>query len=181
MAWQMACQSSSTSGGSHLLCPTFVVSMKERTTPFSCARKVSSPAPARSHKSMQLKQIRVRRKLSVTVCCSVTCTTTLMKSVMTQTATSEKCVFLLPALLPQIGPQTSVSKKKKRPESHVSVLCWPARGNRLTQGPHAQTNGATAKPNGERAGRSESDRKLPDSVWTLPQRPRDAGLSYKSP
>ena len=46
--WQMACQSSSTSGGAHLLFPTSVVLMKVRNTPSSCARSVKSPAPSRT-------------------------------------------------------------------------------------------------------------------------------------
>ena len=45
-AWQMACQSSSTSGGLHRLSLTFEVSMKVRNTPSSCARMVSSSAPS---------------------------------------------------------------------------------------------------------------------------------------
>ena len=47
MACQIARQSSSTTGGSHLF-PTFVVSMKERPAPSSCARNVSSSAPSRT-------------------------------------------------------------------------------------------------------------------------------------
>ena len=43
MAWQKACQSALTEGGSHLWSPTFEVSMKVRKT----ARKVSSSAPSR--------------------------------------------------------------------------------------------------------------------------------------
>ena len=39
VAWQMASKSSSTSDGPHHLFPAFVVSMKEQTTPSSCARK----------------------------------------------------------------------------------------------------------------------------------------------
>ena len=45
MAWQMACQSSSTSGGSHLLAPTLVL-MKERNAPSSPSRSVTSHTPS---------------------------------------------------------------------------------------------------------------------------------------
>ena len=48
MAWQMACQSSSTSAGLHLLSPTSVVSMKVRNIP-SSAETVSSSAPSPNH------------------------------------------------------------------------------------------------------------------------------------
>ena len=46
MAWQTACQSSSTSGGLHLLSPTFVVS-KVGSPPSSTLRSVNSSDPSR--------------------------------------------------------------------------------------------------------------------------------------
>ena len=48
MAWQKACQCSSTSGDRHLLFPTFVVSIEVRKAPSSCARKASCSAPSRT-------------------------------------------------------------------------------------------------------------------------------------
>ena len=48
MAWQKACQSSSTSAGLQLLSPTSVVSMKMCKIPSSSARSVSSSAPSRT-------------------------------------------------------------------------------------------------------------------------------------